>query len=248
MRMERTQLANLLNERHPLVKLAQQIDWRSFDEHFGTYYSEGTGRPATSTRLMVSLHYLKYTHDLSDEAVLRGWVENPYWQYLSGMEFFCHEPPVNPSSMSRWRSRVGEAGGEELLRQTIEAGLRMGVIKPSELKRVNVDTTVQEKHIRFPTDPRLYDRMRERLVMAARREGVALRQSYVRVGKRLLAQQSRYAHAKQWRRARRWSMHAQAQDHPGQGHPRHRAQTARSGRGDGGFARPRQEAPRPRAP
>jgi transposase, IS5 family len=203
MRMERTRLANLLNERHPLVKLAQQIDWRSFDEHFGMYYSEGTGRPATSTRLMVSLHYLKYTHDLSDEAVLRGWVENPYWQYLSGMEFFCHEPPVNPSSMSRWRSRVGEAGGEELLRQTIEAGLRMGVIKPSELKRVNVDTTVQEKHIRFPTDPRLYDRMRERLVMAARREGVALRQSYVRVGKRLLAQQSRYAHAKQWRRARR---------------------------------------------
>jgi transposase, IS5 family len=71
--MERTRLANLLNERHPLVKLAQQIDWRSFDEHFGTYYSEGTGRPATSTRLMVSLHYLKYTHDLSDEAVLRGW-------------------------------------------------------------------------------------------------------------------------------------------------------------------------------
>lgn len=203
MRMERTRLANLLNERHPLVKLAQQIDWRSFDEHFGTYYSEGTGRPATSTRLMVSLHYLKYTHDLSDEAVLRGWVENPYWQYLSGMEFFYHEPPVNPSSMSRWRSRVGEAGGEKLLRLTIEAGLRMGVIKPSELRRVNVDTTVQEKHIRFPTDPRLYDRMRERLVMAARREGVALRQSYVRVGKRLLAQQSRYAHAKQWRRARR---------------------------------------------
>ena len=45
---------------------------------------------------MVSLHYLKYTHDLSDEAVLRGWVENPYWQYLSGMEFFesraAHRP------------------------------------------------------------------------------------------------------------------------------------------------------------
>jgi transposase, IS5 family len=118
------------------VRLARQIDWRSFDEHFGTYYSEGTGRPATSTRLMVSLHYLKYTHDLSEEAVLRGWVENPYWQYLCGMEFFEYEPPIDPSSMSRWRSRVGEAGGEELLRQTIEAGLRMGVIKPSELRRV----------------------------------------------------------------------------------------------------------------
>ncbi len=203
MRMERARLANLLNERHSLVRLARQIDWRSFDEHFGTYYSEGTGRPATSTRLMVSLHYLKYTHDLSDEAVLRGWVENPYWQYLSGMEFFRHEAPIDPSSMSRWRSRVGEAGAGELLKETIEAGLRLEIIKPSELRRVNVDTTVQEKHIRHPTDPRLYDRMRERLVIAARREGVTLRQSYVRVGKRLLAQQSRYAHAKQWRRARR---------------------------------------------
>jgi transposase, IS5 family len=151
MRMERARLANLLNERHSLVRLARQIDWRSFDEHFGTYYSEGTGRPATSTRLMVSLHYLKYTHDLSDEAVLRGWVENPYWQYLSGMEFFRHEAPIDPSSMSRWRSRVGEAGAGELLKETIEAGLRLEIIKPSELRRLNVDTTVQEKHI--PTRP-----------------------------------------------------------------------------------------------
>lgn len=201
--MEKTRLANLVNDRHPMVKLARQVDWRSFDEHFGAYYRGGVGRPAISTRLMASLHYLKYTHDLSDEAVVRGWVENPYWQYLSGMEFFEYEPPIDPSSMSRWRSRVGEAGGDELLRQTIECGLRLKIIKPSQLKRVNVDTTVQEKHIRFPTDPRLYDRMRQRLVKAAQREGVALRQSYVRVGKALLARQSRYAHAKQWGRARR---------------------------------------------
>lgn len=89
---------------------------------------------------MVSLHYLKYTHDLGDEAVLRGWVENPYWQYLSGMEFFCHELPIDPSSMSRWRRRVGEAGGERLLKETIRSGLRLGVIKPSQLKRVRTWT------------------------------------------------------------------------------------------------------------
>ena len=201
--MKRTELARLLNAEHPLVKLAQTIDWQSFDEHFGVSYSSETGRPGISTRLMVALHYLKYTHDLSDEAVLRGWVENPYWQYLSGMRFFEHEMPIDPSSMSRWRRRIGEAGAEELLRETIQAGLRLQIIKPSQLKRVNVDTTVQEKHIRFPTDARLYDRMRQRLVKAARQEGVALRQSYVRVGKRLLTQQSRYAGARQFRRARR---------------------------------------------
>jgi IS5 family transposase len=81
--------------------------------------------------------------------------------------------------MSRWRRRVGEEGAEELLKRTIEAGLGLKIIKPSELRRVNVDTTVQEKHIRFPTDPRLYERMRQRLVATAQREGIALRQSYV---------------------------------------------------------------------
>ena len=78
----------------------------------------------------------------------------------SGMRFFEHEMPIDPSSMSRWRRRIGEAGAEELLRETIQAGLRLQIIKPSQLKRVNVDTTVQEEHvIRFPTDARLYDRM-----------------------------------------------------------------------------------------
>ena len=89
----------------------------------------------------------------------------------------------------------------------------MGVIKPSELRRVNVDTTVQEKHIRFPTDPRLYDRMRERLVMAARREGVALRQSYT-CGLASACSPSREPLRPRQAMETGASMHAQAQDHP----------------------------------
>ena len=65
-----------------------------------------------------------------------------------------------------------------------------------------MDTTVQTKAIRFPTDARLYQRMRERLVKAARAEGLAIKQSYQHVGRRLLMQSSRYAHARQMKRAR----------------------------------------------
>ena len=93
---------------------------------------------------MVSLHYLKYMYNLSDEDVVAEWVENPYWQHLSGMKFFEHELPINPSSMTRWRNRIGEAGAEELLKETIETGLTMKAVKVSQLARVNVDTTVQE--------------------------------------------------------------------------------------------------------
>ena len=86
---------------------------------------------------------------------------------------------------SYWRG-----GRWELLKETIEAGLKLKTVKPSRLTRINVDTTVQEKDIRFPTDARLYDRARERLVRAAQKRGIALRQSYSRKSKHLVRQQA----------------------------------------------------------
>jgi IS5 family transposase len=119
------------------------------------------------------------------------------------MQWFEHEMPIHPSSMSRWRKRIGDAGAEELLKETIKAGLVLKAIKPHQLARVNVDTTVQEKEIRFPTDARLYDRARQRIVDAAKKSGIELRQNYNRKAKALLTQQSRYAHAKQLKRAKK---------------------------------------------
>jgi IS5 family transposase len=195
-------LEQLIDLQHPLAVLAQRIDWGQFDLQLGSSYHPTQGAPGTPTRLMVALHFLKYRTDLSDEDVVAAWVENPYWQYFSGMRDFQHSMPIDPSSMTRWRKRVGEAGAEKMLRETIETGMRMQAIRPVELQRLNVDTTVQTKAIRFPTDARLYHRMRERLVKVARAEGLQIKQSYQYVGKRLLMQSSRYAHARQMKRAR----------------------------------------------
>ena len=201
--MFRIELESIVDPNHAIVRLAREVEWRGLDEALGALYCENNGAPGRSTRLMVALHYLKYTYDLSDEDVVKGWVENPYWQYLSGMKYFEHRWPIDPSSMTRWRQRVGEAGAETMLRETIQAGLKIKAITPEQLARVNVDTTVQEKHVRFPTDARSYDRVRERLVAAARERGMKMRQSYHRVGKRLVMQVSRYMHARQTRRAQR---------------------------------------------
>ena len=199
----RIELDRIVDSSHPLVRLGHEVDWQRLAEVFGETYCENNGRPASSTRLMVALHYLKYTFDMSDDQVCDGWVENPYWQSFSGNQYFEHKKPINPSSMTNFRKRIGEAGAEELLRETIEAGLRLKAIKPHQLKRVNVDTTVQEKHIRFPTDARLYDRARERLVTAADERGIDLRQNYNRKAKEHLLMSNRYAHARQMKRARR---------------------------------------------
>jgi len=196
-----TELDLLVRKDHPLVLLGRRMDWASFEEQLGGTYHARLGAPGVSTRLMVGLHYLKYQHDLSDEAVLSEWVENPYWQHFCGEQFFQHKQPVDSSSLTRWRKRLGEAGAELLLKQTLLTALATGALPRRHLAQVNVDTTVQTKAVRHPTDARLLHRARERLVKEARAAGMRIRQSYERVGKRLLYAQSRYAHARQMKRA-----------------------------------------------
>ena len=196
------ELEQIIDMHHALVRLGKCIDWVSFEEALGATYHPTQGAPGIATRLMVALHYLKYQHDLSDEDVVAAWAENPYWQHFSGERYFQHRLPVDASSMTRWRGRLGEAGAEQMLRETIAVGIKMRVIRPADLKRINVDTTVETKAIRYPTDARLYHRCRARLVKVARAEGLAIKQSYEHVGRRLLMQSSRYAHARQMKRAR----------------------------------------------
>jgi IS5 family transposase len=85
------------------------------------------------------------------------------------MKWIEHELSINASSMARWRKRIGEAGAEKLLKEIIKAGLKLKAVKYFQLKRVNIDSTVQEKEICFSTDARLYDRSRQRIVDFAKR-------------------------------------------------------------------------------
>jgi len=186
-------LEQILNHAHPLFKLANAIDWSEFEQTFGKFYSPDQGRPAKPIRLMVGLHYLKHTFDLSDEEVVARWVENPYWQYFCGERHFQHELPIEPSLMTKWRNKVKERGMEKLLEVTIKTGLKTGALKKAQLKKVCVDTTVQEKAISFPTDAKLYHRMRQKLIKKAKASGMELRQTYVRKSKQALVMHSRLA-------------------------------------------------------
>ncbi len=198
----RNRLDNMLNHRHELYRLADLIDWPMFDSEFGSLYCPDNGCPAKATRLMVGLQYLKHIFGMSDEAVVRRWVENPYWQYFCGATYFEHQLPIDPSSMTRFRRRIGESGCEKILQATVSAGLKSKTIKPAHLKRITVDTTVQEKAVSFPTDSKLLNRSRVRLVKLCHEQGVVLRQSYARKGPQALFKANRYAHARQYRRMR----------------------------------------------
>jgi len=197
------ELVKMIDMSHPLAVLAGKIDWEAFEEAFGKFFCENNGAPGKPVRLMVGLHYLKHAFNLSDELVVERWTENPYWQHFCGMKHFEHEMPIHPTSMTRWRKKVGDAGMEKLLAETIAAGLKTKAVTPKSIESVNVDTTVQEKAIAYPTDSRLYHAMRGKLVALAKRWGVGLRQSYERVSKTALLLSGRYFHARQAKRAMR---------------------------------------------
>ena len=159
-----SRLDQIIDLKHSLCRLAKAIDWDRFDEELGGHYVDMVGAPGKPTRLMVGLHYLKYAFDESDEGVVERFVDNPYWQFFCWLEYFQHTFPIDPSSMTRWRKRVGPEGVETLLAELIDTTRRAGMLSESSLKRVVVDTTVQEKAIAFPTDARLYEKMRRTLV------------------------------------------------------------------------------------
>src|SRR5512136_2274144 len=199
----RAHLSQILNRNHPLYVLGNQIDWSIFEQEFGPLYVENFGRPGLPIRLVVGLHYLKYAYNESDESVVERFLENPYWQYFCGFEYFQHEFPLDPTTLVKWRKRIGPKGMEKLLQVTIETAKSKGHVTEKHLERVNVDTTVQEKAIAFPTDARLYHKARRILVRLAKRLGIDLRQSYERLGKSAFIMQGRYSHARQTKRAKR---------------------------------------------
>ncbi len=192
----------LLNPYHELILLANKVDWPGLDAEYAGCYQPDIGAPAKATRLMAGLHYLKFMFNESDESLVDRWVENPYWQYFCGYTHMQHECPIHPTSMTKWRNRVGAERLEKLLTETISLAVREKHLPKQDLARVTVDTTVQEKNITYPTDSKLLYKSIIKLVAAAKERGIALRQSYLRVGKNAAMMAGRYAHAKQFKRMR----------------------------------------------
>jgi IS5 family transposase len=225
----RQPLVEMIDLRHPLAVLASRLPWAQIeaslapsfarrvhdgqtlaqDDLFGTSLQiigagvSAAGRPRLPIRLMASLLYLKHTYKLSDEELVERWAENVVWQHFSGMTFYEPRLPCDATQIGRFRSAIGQAGVETLLKATIDTAVISKAIKPSEFERLIIDTTVQEKAIAHPTDSRLLEIARRKIVTAAKRCGIVFKQTFAKEGKTLQRKAGGYAHAKQFKRLRR---------------------------------------------
>ena len=199
----RSRLENIVDDRHELIRLARLIGWARFDEAFGGLYVDKTGRPALPTRLMAGLHLLQHAKGLSDEAVCAQWLENPYFQAFCGEVFFQHKLPLDRSSMSRWRARLGQEKLEVLLAETLAAACKSKAVDPARFERITVDTTAQTKAVAHPTDSALLLRAIEWMNRFARQNNLVLRQSFIRVATRARREVARLIHGRGHKQALR---------------------------------------------
>ena len=225
----RARLDSMIDLRHPLAVLATRMPWAEIEAALAPLLAHkdrsgrvledadlfgpsaqlagaglsNAGRPRLPLRLMIALLYLEHAFNLSDEELALRWSENVVWQFFSGMAYYEPRLPCDATQIGRFRRVLGEAGVEQLLKSTIEAAVAMKVIKPAEFERVIVDTTVQEGAVAHPTDSRLLEIARHKVASAAKRAGIAVKQTFAKQGKVLRRKAGGYAHAKQFKRLAR---------------------------------------------
>jgi IS5 family transposase len=221
----RLRLDHMIDLRHSLAVLSSRMPWQQIEASVSHIFSgkvragkklpgidlfgeqvqmapvkSNAGRPRVPLRTMIALLYLKHAFNESDEGVVQRWSETPVWQFFGGRAYFDQALPCDSTTLVKFRSLLGEDGVEELLAQTITAAVNMKLISPKELATVVVDSTVQPKAIAHPTDSKLLETARQKLVEAAKDAGIDLKQTFAKEGRLLRFKAGRYAHAKQFKR------------------------------------------------
>jgi len=190
-------ILNQLDEAEPLLKLATVIPWDDFEQAFRIHYS-GIGAPAKPIRLMVGLLLLKHLENLSDEKLVIQWKQNPYYQVFCGQTSFSLSEPCHSTELVKFRKRIGKEGMEKIFQMSI--GLHG---KKALEANVNIDTTVQEKNITYPTDAKLAIKIINRVNKLAKEQGIKQRRTYVKEVKNCRLAIRHFRHVKKRAKAKK---------------------------------------------
>ncbi len=144
--------ANITDLIHELVILRQVIPWGNISKQLRRYYHRSKGPMGKPLRMMVALLIVMKLRGLSDRGVVAQVKENRYIQY------FCHVPVedlqtfLHPTSLVKFRQRLGDEGVAFIEQDVFDRLRRTGVIQGDVAL---FDSTVLNSNIVYPNDVHL---------------------------------------------------------------------------------------------
>ena len=162
---------HVTNPTHELVLLRHIIPWQSILARLVPFYNPHKGRTGHALRILVAVSLVARLRHLSDRQVIAPIQENRYMQY------FCNVPDpglrtfLHPSTLCRFRKRLGPEGIAVIEEQVFQYLKRAAVIKADMML---MDSTVLESPIIYPTDVRLLDKAFDKMAVLARENQIEL--------------------------------------------------------------------------
>lgn len=173
-----------LNPKNKLYKLRDLVNWSELEARaLPNIEIKQFGRNKKDHRVMLALSMLQAMYNGSDSFTEEELKENIYWQYFCGYEYLQQDLDVSEATIRRFRNDLGEDGYNEILKELLRIGLKVGVLKKKDLESVIIDTTVQIKNIKHPHDVYLMETAREKVVDLCKRLGIPLNETYAKTFK-----------------------------------------------------------------
>ena len=177
-------LSTKLNPKNKLYKLRDLINWSDLESRaLSDVQIKQFGRNKKSHRVMLALTMLQAMYNGSDSFTEEELKENIYWQYFCGFEYLQQDVDVSESTIRRFRVVLGEEGYQEIMKELLRIGLKVGALKKKDLGSAIIDTTVQIKNIKHPHDAYLMETAREKIVMLCKELGFGLNETYAKAFK-----------------------------------------------------------------
>lgn len=172
-----------LDRNNRWIRLSGLIDWHRFESIYAQTFST-TGRPGIRARYVLGSLILKHKLGVSDEELLLHLSENPYLQYFIGLEKFSQDIPFDASTLTNVRKRLGDDEFKKFEQTIIDELVEKKILKPRNLQ---IDATVFESDITYPTDCGLLNKARQYCVQQIKQLGKVVGQkvrTYCRVAKK----------------------------------------------------------------
>lgn len=173
----KTQFESKLDPNNRWVKMAKLLDWDKFAEIYAKNFSTTKGVESIDARVVIGSLIIKHIEGKDDRGTIEMIQENPYMQYFLGLDQFSSKPVFDPSLFVHIRKRLGSMDFDKMNQIIIAKVLNLeqreekldnqkqdkeDSDKPKNKGKLQLDATVADAHIKYPTDLSLLNDAREK--------------------------------------------------------------------------------------